>query len=208
MFRAAGMLLIAILLGPIIPGCDEHRQVSKSSATTQQVIAPATEPSDDGAADAAAQPATRPNDSRLTIDGKTYSFPPAQVRVRKANGRIVVRLYSNDPKAALADDYKGNGYDLVMRLDDVKDPLQVYMAQWDYKALSRDYPDSPYGIFLEGTKFQLVPMNATVKFWGTPALVTVNLEGEFLQFDTADQASAPKSVLVKGSVLAPVEYKE
>jgi hypothetical protein len=142
------------------------------------------------------------------IDGKLVAFPPAKLRVSKSDGQISARLYTIDPKAALADDYTGNGYDLVMKLDDIAEPAEVYNSFWQYKAPSAEFSESPHGIFLEGVKYQLQPADVTARFLGDMLVVRVQLKGKFLQFDQSNVTSAPKSVYVEGFVLAPVEYKD
>ena len=142
------------------------------------------------------------------IDGKPYSFPPARLRVSKIDGHVTARLYTNDPKAALGEDYRGNGFDLVMKLDDITEPTEVYTSIWQFKAPSANYVESPYGIFLEGIRFQLQPDDVTAQFLGDVLQVRVHLSGKFLEFDQTDAHQPPKSVYVDGYLLAPVEYKD
>src|SRR6185312_5712979 len=131
-----------------------------------------------------------------------------RLRVNKANGQITARLYTVDPKAALADDYVGNGYDLMMTLDDINEPTEVYNSFWQYKSTSREFSDSPHGIFLEGIKYQLQPADVTARFLGDMLMVRVQLKGQFLLFDQSNVTAPPRSVYVEGFVLAPVEYKD
>jgi hypothetical protein len=39
-------------------------------------------------------------------------------------------------------------------------------------------------------------------------MVHIDLDGQFLVFDDADKTGAPRTVYVKGSLLAPIEYKD
>lgn len=192
----------------MVAGCDSRQGgIVKANPQTAPTTLPATTQPHAFAA-AATEPAATQPASQLTIDGLSYPFPAARLRVSKQGRRVVARLYSDDPKAALSDDYKGNSYDLIMDLDDISEPQQVYTSVWQFKARSREYTDSSHGIFLEGIRFQLEPYNVTARFLGDMLLVRVDLEGEFMQFDQVDASAAPKSVFVKGSLLAPVEYKE
>lgn len=210
MVRKYGWFVWAAAFAGLLANCDTDRtRQSKTAPTTAPSFttastqpewamdAPATEP-------ASTQPAT----SQLTIDGRVWNFPTARLRVSKSGDHVVARLYTNDPKSAINDDYKGNGYYLVMSLDDIREPQQIYTAQWQHKARSREFVDSPSGIFLEGMKYQIQPFDVTAKFLGDMLLVRIDLSGEFLQFDSTDSSAPPKSVFVKGSLLAPVEYKD
>lgn len=201
------MLLIVVAL---LVGCDRGQSTPAQSIPA---AAPATAPATTQPADSATLPATQaaatqPAISQLMIDGQMYKFPTARLKVSKANGRVIARLYTNDPKSALNDDYTGNSYDLKMQLDDLTDPHQVYTSVWQFKAPSREYVDGPYGIFLNGTKTQLQPSNATGRFLGDILMVRIDLDGEFLAFDSGDASAPPRTVFVKGSLLAPVEYKD
>ena len=130
------------------------------------------------------------------------------LRVSKTGDKITGRLYTIDPKAALADDYKGNGYDLVMNLDDITEPTEVYNSFWQYKTKSQEFSESPHGIFLEGLRYQLQPADVTARFLGDMLVVRVQLKGQFLEFDQSDVKAMPRPVYVEGYVLAPVEYKD
>jgi len=193
---AASLLAAALLLG-----CDsKDASPQPSAAPSTPTSAPATQTAD------LVAPTTQP--SELLINGKAYSFPPAKLRVGKADGHVIARLYTNDPKAALADDYHGNGYDLLMQLDDIDSPAQVYSAVWDFKAASHDSPTTPYGIFLDGLRFQLVPSQVTAHFIGDSLMVRVDVQGQFIQQNQADPNDPAKVVNVTGRLLAPVEYKD
>jgi hypothetical protein len=201
--------LIAIILAALVHlGCDSGPTSPKPAPTLAPTTAPAaTQPS--ASADARnVAPSTQPATSELLINGQVYKFPVAKLRVGKSTDHVVARLYTDDPKAALDDDYKGNRYDVQMSLDNLREPQQVCMASWQYKAMSHEYVNAPYGIFLEGMRYQLQPLNASARFLGTMLMVQVDLEGQFLLFDNADKSAVPKTVFVKGTLLAPIEYKD
>lgn len=206
MFCKRQLIIVGVALTMVV-GCDSRQGgVVKANPQTAPTTLPATTQPDAFAA--ATEPATTQPASQLSIDGLSYPFPAARLRVTKQGRRVVARLYSNDPKAALSDDYKGNSYDLVMDLDDISEPQQVYTSVWQFKARSREYTDSSHGIFLEGIRYQLEPYNVTAHFLGDMLLVRVDLDGEFMQFDQVDASATPRSVFVKGSLLAPVEIKD
>jgi hypothetical protein len=200
---AAWLLAASVLACALVVGCDSKDatpQPSSGSASPAPTSAPSTQ-----AADSIA-PTTQP--STLLIDGKPIEFPPAKLRVSKTDGHVVARLYTNDPKAALADDYHGNGYDLLMQLDDINSPAEIYNAVWDFKAASHDSPTTPYGIFLDGIRYQLVPSQVTAHFIGDSLMVRVDLQGQFIRQNQTDPNDPSKLVNVSGRLLAPVEYKD
>lgn len=203
-----GALIAIVVATSLHLSCDRPKPVSTPSPPP--ATAPATLPTTEPVAQTpTTQPAaTQPAFSQLTIDGRPYTFPDARLRVGMAGSHVVARLYTNDPKAALDDDYKGNHYDVQMRLDDIQAPQQVYASVWQFKSQSQEFNNTPYGIFLDGMRFQLQPMDVTARFLGTMLQVQVSLDGQFLLFDDADKSATPKVVYVKGSLLAPVEYKD
>jgi hypothetical protein len=198
-----------VLAASFLVGCDSRdATVVKPNPAPAPTTAPATIQPEQTTAAPTTAPATQPAVSELFIDGRMYKFPICKIRASKSGDHVIARLYTDDPKAALEDDYKGNRYDLQMHLDDITDPQQVYMSVWQFKAQSHEYVNSPYGIFLEGMRYQLQPLNATARFLGTMMMVHIDLEGQFLVFDDADKTGAPRTVYVKGSLLAPIEYKD
>lgn len=210
MFRYIQGLAAAALVAAFACGCDTgtKQHAKRAPTTAPSFVAAATQP--DASTDLAANPppTTQPDASHLTIGSQVWKFPPARLRVTKSGDHVIARLYSNDPRSAINDDYKGNSYDLTMNLDGIRQPQQIYTAQWQHHARSREFVDSPSGIFLEGVKYQLQPFDVSAHFLGDMLLVRVDIRGEFLQFDSADPSAPPKSVMVQGSLLAPVEYKD
>ena len=206
MLRQRWVLGIVLVAGSLT-GCKDDQKPDKNASPDRAAVAPATQPQDGTAS--AAEPATRPAGTQLTIGDQIYDFPTARLVVSKSGDHVQARLYTNDPKAALRDDYKFNSYDLLMKLEDIRDPMMINSAQWDFKARTHEYTDTPYGIFLDGVKHQLQPADVTVKFLGTIAQVQVQIQGEFLDFDqSAHPGQPPRSVYVAGTLLAPVEFKE
>jgi len=205
MFARYGMVVLWVVAGMAI-GCDRGQDAGAKPSSTP----PTTQPNQADLSPATA-PATQPSFSELTIDGHVLKFPAARLRVGMSNGQVIARLYTDDPKSALKDDYQGNGYYLVMKLDDIREPHEVFNSVWTYQASSRAYVDSPFGIFLQGIRYQLQPYDVKVRFLGDPLVVRVDFpkgQCQFLQFDQSDPAAPPKVVEVEGHVLAPVEYKD
>jgi hypothetical protein len=200
-FAAAPWIAAPLLAAALSIGCDSK---DGTTAVPSAPVTPATAPATQ-AADIVA-PTTQP--SQLLVDGKAYEFPPAKLRVSKTDGHVVARLYTNDPKAAMADDYHGNGYDLVMQLDDIDSPAEIYNSVWTFKAVSHDSPGTPYGIFLDGIHLQLTPAMVTAHFIGDSLMVRVDIEGQFTRLNQTDPTDTPHAVYVSGRLLAPIEYKD
>jgi hypothetical protein len=152
---------------------------------------------------------TQPAESFMTIDGKVYSFPRAMLRLRQSGSGVSALLYTDDPPAALLDNYTGNSYYLQMNLD-IPDAARIGSAKWLFKAPSSERVDSPDGIFLSGHKIELQPLDVQVRFDGTEPVVTISLVGRFLLLNSVheDVAYAPQFVNVfADGVMATVVRK-
>jgi hypothetical protein len=156
---------------------------------------------------AASEPATRPAVSHLTIAGKIVPFPPAVLRLEEEDGNVVALVFSDDPKTAIDDGYDGNSYYLRLPLE-LDDPANLSGARWTYKANTSEPEDSPYGVFLEGRRWQLHPDDVRVEFEGSPdGPVTVWIGGTFLAVDTTE-AKPSDRVKVMGKLTAFVQPKK
>lgn len=179
-----------------------------------QTAGPATQPSGEpqktsARIEAANAPTTGPVErapSVVVIDQKPRQFPPAVLQLRNRDGQFTAILMSDDPKAAIEDDFHGNSFFLEMPLEisDVKD-LSTYVYQ--YIAPSSDRADSPLGIFLDGNRLQLQPLQIQVKFDGDERSMSVMLSGQFIEFETRDDTTVPRQVQVLSKMLAEVKKK-
>ena len=71
----------------------------------------------------------------------------------------------------------------------------------------RAIADGPVGVvFLEGDRIQYQPQNVIVTFGGDMLFARIEIKGQFLEFSTHN--ANPRSVLITGTLLAPIEYKE
>jgi hypothetical protein len=212
---AATLFLVATM------GCDRHRDTVAGSSTTEHrgpttntSVAPTTLPATLAAA--TTQPTTGPASNRpraaMMIDERRYDFPPAILRIKPKNDRLLVLLMSDDPKDALDENYNGNSFYLEMPVEaaDVKD---LSSAVWHYVAPSSDRTDTPDGIFLDGNRKQLQASNVTVHFEADatdpdhPKAMAVDISGTFLLFDTHDDNVPPKVVPVVAHLAAEVKLK-
>jgi hypothetical protein len=135
-------------------------------------------------------------------------FPAAKLRVDEADGKVVVRLFSDDPKgAALDPNYVGNSFYLQLDAepDDAKDLNGVALK---YQQPTHERDDTPYGIFLEGRRWVLQPADITVAFSGTKSPLDVQLNGKFLLFDSSDETAKPKTAEVTAKLSAAVQAKK
>jgi hypothetical protein len=135
-------------------------------------------------------------------------FPPAVLRLADEDGRVVALLFSDDPKSAMDDGYDGNSYYLQIPLD-IDDPSALHGATWTFKANTSEPDDSPYGVFLEGRRWQLHPDDVRVEFDGAinASPVTVWIGGTFLAVDTTG-ATPSQRVPVAGKLAAVVRQKK
>jgi hypothetical protein len=188
----------------LIVGCSRSDDTAKSSSP------PATQPA------AAATPATQPiadaepTASMLMIDRATVWFPPAMLRLDKASdGKVIARLYSDDPKGVLTGKDIVNSYDMRMVLTNISDPADISKAVWTNPSSSMDKQDTPYGIFLNNQQDVLQPQKVTVRLDGQGEHVRVLIQGTFNRFHISDQTPnpAPTPVTVQGLLDATLPRK-
>jgi hypothetical protein len=209
-------------LAMLFNGCERRsgNSNSRTSATQTTTTSPSagatTLPVAPAAAAATTNPTTEPSTARpravMAIDQRRYEFPPAILRVKHKNEKLLVLLMSDDPKDALDDNYAGNSFYLEMPVEaaDLKD---LSSAVWNYAAPSSERSDSPDGIFLDGNKQQLQASNVTVRFEADatdpehPKAMAVDITGTFLMFDTHDDNVPAKLVPVVAHLAAEVKLK-
>jgi hypothetical protein len=139
-------------------------------------------------------------------------FPPALLRLSSENGKVEAYLYSNDPPAAIdLSTYTGNMFYFNMPLD-ITDTASIGTAVWRHKVemSAKDLVDSPDGIFLNGQKRHLYPVEVVANFSGTAPHITVELKGWFLLYDPPKldmPAPLPTRVYVQGMLDATVVSK-
>jgi len=201
--RSLGAVItMMILCAGAAVGCDKSPSpvtttVSPLPTPPASPASPSTEPT--------TQPATQPAVSSLLINGVFKQFPPARLRLSVDGDHVTAVLYSADPAAAINDDYAGNSFYLSMPLTDVKDIASVDGEQWRFKSISSDRADTTDGIFLDGLKHQLQPMDVVVRFEGTGSSMRVRVAGEFLDFQSATPLMPGVLTLVDGDLTADVE---
>jgi hypothetical protein len=202
--RCAGILFIAAAALPL-GGCDRATGDAQSGkagpATTTSYTTSASRA-------AATSPATtQAAESLLNIDGTLVLFPAAKLRIDEADGKVVARLFSDDPQHALDENYDGNSFYLQIEIDpaDAKDLDGVTLK---YSAPGTERDDTPYGVFLEGRRWVLQPANLTFTFAGSAPSVDVAMNGTFLLFDTSDATAKPKQATVTGKISAAVQPRK
>lgn len=212
--RCSIVAAVALASALAVAGCDrpDHGpQASPPSATQPSaaaIIASATQPS------LVLVPASQPSViglvSTISVNNTDFLFPNAQLRLTQDNGGVTAVLYSNDPKEAMDDNYKGNSYYMRMPLN-ATDPDDLSAATWTYKAPSEhEAADSAEGIFIfvNGQKYQLRPTDAQATFEGKSPHIVVYLQGQFRMAPTGEDISAePKQVEVRARLEATVPAK-
>jgi hypothetical protein len=135
------------------------------------------------------------------IDQRRYEFPPALLRISKKDGQVQALLYSDDPKDALDDSYRGNGFYFQLKFDVASTDFTE--ATWIHRAQSEERSDTPYGIFLNGHRRQLEPLDVRIRL--LPAAsggMKVEMAGTFLSVDPQDSLAATQEVPVAAWLLA------
>jgi hypothetical protein len=191
----------------LIVGCaktEDEPQPAKNAPSTQPA-AIATPVATILASTAPAEPTA----SMMLINGAAQWFPPARLRLSSENGKVVARLYSDDPKDVLTGKETVNSYDIRMVLPDISDPADISKTAWIDRSSSMDKQDTPYGIFLNGQQDVLQPMNVAVRFEGQAPRINVVVRGTFSLYHISEQTPnpAPAMVSVVGLLDAKVMEK-
>jgi hypothetical protein len=178
----------------LIVGCaktEDEPQPAKNAPSTQPA-AVATPVATILASTAPAEPTA----SMMLINGAAQWFPPARLRLSSENGKVVARLYSDDPKDVLTGKETVNSYDIRMVLPDISDPADISKTAWIDRSSSMDKQDTPYGIILNGQQDVLQPMNVAVRFEGQAPRMNVVVRGKFSLFHISEQTPNPAPAMV------------
>jgi len=206
--RTHRIILVAAALSSLLMGCSRDEGPDSTAATTRPA---AGQDAQNGAmAAAAVEPAGgQPTASAMFIDQREEWFPPAMLRLREHGGKVVARLYSDDPEDVLTGKQTCNSYDFEMPLPQITRVSDIAHAVWIARAKSSDRVDTPFGIFLRNRQEVLQPMDATIQFRGKAPQVSVYIQGTFWMFHTSDDSSGapPAMVQVKGALLSTVPAK-
>jgi hypothetical protein len=156
----------------------------------------------------------------MMIDQQRVDFPAAKLRVSNSDGKVTALLFSDDPRDAIDEKYTGNSFYFEMDLD-IADPTEIAQAGWHFTAESNDRADTPYGVFLEGHRRQLQPLDVKVDFdavEGNPNLTTVWMSGKFLVIEVQDAGAAaggsgnapapPRTVSLAARLIAQTTIKK
>jgi hypothetical protein len=143
--------------------------------------------------------------------GAPRQFPPARLRlVGKADEPVTALLFSDDPKEAINKDWAGDRFYLQFPLQGVSDAHKVDGAEWWFQASASEHEETPNGIFMKGDRFHFEPFNVRVRLEGKPATgaMSVQIAGQFFQYDTANPNTPPRLVNVRGILLPKVEIRD
>ncbi len=177
-------------------GCDE-RSIRNSPATQQAGPAATRETTP------ASGPTSQQAFSQLNIDDEPTAFAPARVQLSNKDGAVQASLYSDDP---IENDYAGNSYFFDMTFD--ADDLSDGSAEWRYKAPTTEPVDSPRGIFLEGMKKHLQPLDVVVRVEGRGSPLTVRVEGQFMEVKLPERPETPSRVVTVTGTLSATVHTE
>ncbi len=198
-----GWLAIGFLGLALAGGCD--RPASQDAPAPQARTTPTTAPA---VALASGQPTTEPIEAAdktpptcvMMIAQQPVEFPQAMIRFAKSDGHLTATLYSDDPKDALNNNYRGNGFYFQLPLD-VTD-TKFNEARWSHDSESTARTDTPYGIFLDGHRRQLQPLDVQLRI--LPALsggYKVEMAGHFLSVDPTDSLASTQVVPVFAALI-------
>lgn len=210
--------IVGVTLAAAVAGCDDRQAstaeapppdpapASQPAATTPAVSAPA---------EVRAPKPLPPADTFMAIaengmPQRMISFPPARLRLRQTPEGLHAVLYTDDPPIAASKDYRGNSYLFDMKLD-VNDVVELEVAQWRYQAngsaADTSEVKSTNGIFLDGWKSHLQPVDVIVAFEGKPPHLLAKVAGQFrVIVDDAD--AQPHTALVQGMLPVTVEMEK
>jgi hypothetical protein len=210
--RLTHITLASLCTLVVIVGCakTEDSPVPAANAPSTQPTAVAN-PAAPATTEAIAAPPAEPTASMMEIARSPQWFPPARLRISSdKQGRIIARLYSDDPKSVLTGKETVNSYDMMMILPDISDPADISKTQYVFSSASMERQDTPYGIFLNNQQDILQPMNVTVGFEGQAPRVKVLVHGTFNLFHISEQNPnpAPTPVDVLGFLDAKVMEKK
>lgn len=182
-------------------GCEKSQAPAPTSAASPpaQLVVATTQP--------ATEPTTQPALTKLLINQFYKQFPGARLRLDMSDDHVTAILYSSDPPTAINNDYTGNSYYLKMSLEDVKEVSAINGAEWRFKSITSDRSDSNDGIFLDGFRHQLQPIDLIVRFEGAGSSIRLRMAGEFMDYDNAAPHQPGMLAAVSGDILADVDAK-
>ena len=205
---AAPVVLAGVL---VIGGCEERAMKAARKPAAAEPAPAVDSPTADAQTAGATQPHaagdTQPTNSFLTIDGRLTEFPPARLRLSKTAEGVNALLFSDDPRNATSAEYKGNSFyfDVSLRVDD---PSDIRGAAYAYKADDSEPSESPYGIFLSGTRYHLQPQDVVIRFDGEGRKVMAQIAGRFLVVRSSGEQVPGQSATVQGTLYTTAEIEE
>jgi hypothetical protein len=194
------MILYLVMAAGCAKTEDEPVQTNNSTKSTTQPAVTAIAQANDSAESA-------PTASMLMVNHGQQWFGPARLRLTSTDGKVLARLYSQDPKDVLSGKETVNAYDIQMSLE-ISDPSAISNAVWVNRSSSMDRQEHPkVGIFLDTEHEVLQPMDVKVTFIGDGTRVRAVVQGTFAMFHVSEQmpSSAPEVVPVVGVLDAMVD---
>lgn len=200
------LLAAAAVMAGFFAGCDKKEQASHTPPPGQapavrapaEVPQPATKPTTTADADApnsylfikkvpAPTPSgqAQPDAAEENPDdfGPSIQFARARLTFTGKGGQhLVVKLYSDDPKEALKDNWNGNRYIFSMPLE-ITERSQIDGRPYRMYVAPDSTEDTRFGIFLHGDDEHLEPIDLDVRFEVQGAKVVIAIGGLFKQLD-------------------------
>ena len=154
-----GAGITALTLGLLIGGCDRDPVAPPNPATQPATILQ----------NATTEPTTKPAKRALSMfivvqpgqADRAIEFPPAKMIVKTVGDQLRVKLFSDDPRDAIRDDYTGNSFAFELLFDATIDDLPG--QEFVFRNSTAERPEDTTGVFLFGGKQTLHPLETAIR---------------------------------------------
>gem|GEM_PF-2714483 len=197
--RFGKIILGGCLCAGLVSGCDGNTAGDAPPVLTEAHASPPNHETKlpEGPVPPADQATTRPT-VVILVAGGPQEFPSSRLIVDDRNGKTIALLMSEDPPAAINDDFLGNSYYLEMEFDDLLPTVRGQV--WQYEAPDSEKQHTPSGLFLQGNRWQLQPFQVQVQFQQLDGTDVAWLSGTFRMYRAGEHPAMPRVVAVTGRV--------
>ncbi|MBC7782900.1 MAG: hypothetical protein H7144_03595 [Burkholderiales bacterium] len=159
----------------------------------------------------ATQPVARPNAifvvSQSGVADQPVQFPPAKLVISFSEDSARATLFSDDPPEAVKDGYTGHSFyfDITLDAASIADlPGKSFVIR---KSQSERIDDNT-GLYLQGGKQILQPLDAVIRIDGEPENFVVAVAGSFQVFENSVVDQLPQTVTVRALVVPEIVVKK
>jgi hypothetical protein len=183
--RLKSITPIALCAALLIVGCAKTEDQPQAANP-----APSTQPAASAAAPAST-PVQQTASMMMVSDRGVQMFPPACLRIAHSDGKVIARLYSDDPRSILTGNDNVNSYDMILHIPGLTDADNLSGKTWMMSSGSMERQDDKYGIFLSGEGDILEPMYVTFAFQKNGHRMLISIIGRFGLYHATDQNPNP-----------------